>query len=231
MYHNNNIFFTLLIPFSTMAQSIKPALDSTPYSNAVMQNEFFLSSTQIGMYPFYGNYVSKAFHARVYLTVSELPSGAQVEVSATAALNSAPKQVVEGFLKDVRSGLFPDKAAEYMADTVLAHQITSENPQTVRRTPANYASHVKEFLTLFGRFELKIVELLADGDKVFVRWEQRGIHKSAIDGYKATGLPLIEFTSVVYRVDKGKIVEYWLQNDRAGLDEQLKKNAKRALKD
>jgi predicted ester cyclase len=149
----------------------------------------------------------------------------KVVIQDTTAAQPTPKQVVIGFLEEVRSGLHPEKSAHYMADTVLAHQINSENPLTVYRTPANYEAHVREFLSLFGAFEFRLVELLADGDRVYARWEQKGKHQAKIDHYPATGLPLLEFTSAVYRVANGKIVEYWLQSDRYGFEEQLKKNA------
>jgi predicted ester cyclase len=48
-----------------------------------------------------------------------------------------------------------------------------------------------------------------------------------LSGYAATGQPLVEIASAVYRVEKGKIVEYWIQIDRLGLDAQLKQNAAR----
>lgn len=137
----------------------------------------------------------------------------------------SPKETVALFLKEVRSGLHPEKAGEYMADTVLAHQVNSENPVTVSRTPANYTAHVNEFLSLFGKYEFQVTELLADGDKVYARWIQKGRHLSDIDAYKATRLPLVEYTSAVYRVEGGKIVEYWLQSDRLGMEAQLKNNA------
>ncbi|MBE9586391.1 ester cyclase [Mucilaginibacter sp. JRF] len=136
----------------------------------------------------------------------------------------SPKQIVQQFLAEVRSGLHPENAGLYMADKILAHQIQAENPVTVERTPDNYTAHIREFLDLFGRFELEVTELLADGDKVYARWIQNGIHTNDIDGYKATGLPLIEYTSAVYRVADGKIVEYWLQTDRKGMESQLTKN-------
>ncbi|HVG14023.1 MAG TPA: Rid family detoxifying hydrolase [Chitinophagaceae bacterium] len=173
----------------------------------------------------YASYFSGRFPARVCLAVNDLPSNANVEIAAVAAQQKSPKEIVEAFLKEVRSGSHPERANLYMADTVLAHQVTSENPTTVHRTPANYAAHVNEFLGLFGKFELSVTELLADGDKVYARWVQRGTHQADLDEHKATGLPLVEFTSAVYRVEKGKIVEYWLQSDRLGLDEQLKRNA------
>ncbi|MFT3910726.1 MAG: ester cyclase [Ferruginibacter sp.] len=138
----------------------------------------------------------------------------------------SPKEIVQAFLTEVRSGRNPEKTNEYMADIVLAHQVNSENPVTVERTPSNYTAHVKEFIDLFGKFEFSITELLADGDKVYARWIQKGMHQKDIDNYKATQLPLIEYTSAVYRIENGKIKEYWLQSDRLGMDEQLKKNQK-----
>ena len=134
------------------------------------------------------------------------------------------KEVVLLFLKNVRSGLYPDNAKDYMADTVLAHQVNSENPVSVKRTPENYAEHVKTFLALFGKFRFEVTELIAEGDKVYARWIQTGRHLSKLEGYEPTQLPLIEYTSAVYRIENGKIKEYWLQSDRLGFEEQLKQN-------
>src|SRR5690349_6779570 len=58
------------------------------------------------------------------------------------------EQIVRDFLLTVRAGKDPDKACNFMADKVLAHQMNAENPQTVERTPQNYAAHVKEFLKM-----------------------------------------------------------------------------------
>lgn len=140
----------------------------------------------------------------------------------------SPEKIVRKFLTNVRSGLHPDDAKMYMADTVLAHQVTSENPTTVKRTPDNYTNHVKEFLKLFGKYDFEITELIASKDKVYVRWKQTGKHVAEIDGYAATGLPLIEYTSAVYKVKDKKIVEYWVQMDRLGFDLQLKHNTELA---
>ena len=45
-----------------------------------------------------------------------------------------------------------------------------------------------------------------------------------IDQYKATSLPLTEIGSAVYRVENRKIVEYWIQLDRLGMEIQLQQN-------
>ncbi len=134
-----------------------------------------------------------------------------------------PVDVVRGFLGDVRSGRDPDAVSRYFAPKVKAHQVTSEGESTVVRTPIEYANHVREFIDLFGRFDFKVVETLAQGDRVYVRWQQTGRHLGSFGGERPTGVPLTDISSAVYRVERGRIVEYWIQTDRKGLELQLER--------
>ncbi|UKS29055.1 ester cyclase [Paenibacillus sp. HWE-109] len=136
-----------------------------------------------------------------------------------------PTEIVQRFFRDVRSGLLPDAAHTYMAEQVLAHQITSENETTVHRTPANYADHVREMIAAYGAFELEIQELIAQDERVYVRWKQTGTHVGEVDGFPPTGQTIVEIASAVYRVHNERIVEYWIQIDREGIRLQLQNNA------
>lgn len=140
-------------------------------------------------------------------------------------MSISPREVVQRFFQLVRSGMQPDAAHDYMAEQVLAHQMTAENETTVHRTPSNYADHVREMLDAYGTFQLEIQELLSQDDRVYVRWKQTGIHIGEVDGYPPTGKPIIEIASAVYRVEHDKIVEYWIQIDREGIRAQLERNA------
>ncbi|EJS69887.1 ester cyclase [Bacillus cereus] len=135
-----------------------------------------------------------------------------------------PEQIVRKFFDEVRSGNNPDYSNQLMAEKVLAHQIVSEEEQTVCRTPEDYAEHVREMIEVYGNFSLEIQELLVQGSKVYVRWKQVGMHVGEIDGYQPTGLPIIQIASAVYRVEDGKIAEYWIQIDRSGIQNQLERN-------
>ncbi|MGY0036571.1 Rid family hydrolase [Pedobacter sp. NJ-S-72] len=174
----------------------------------------------------YSTYFKGDFPARVCIAVLDLPGNGNIEIAATALkrqnLSVENKQVVRRFLEDVRSGKHPDHAELYMADTLLAHQMNAEEETTVKRTPQNYAEHVKEFLSLYGNFKFEITEMIAEDDKVYVRWKQTGKHLGTIDSHPATGKQLVEIASSVYRIEKGKIAEYWIQIDRLGLEKQLK---------
>ena len=102
--------------------------------------------------------------------------------------------------------------------------MNAEEQTTVKRNPKNYTEHVKEFLKLYGNYSFEITELIADCDRVYARWIQKGKHLVEIDGYEATGKPLTEIASCVYRLENGKIVEYWIQIDRLGFEKQLQQN-------
>lgn len=134
------------------------------------------------------------------------------------------KALVERFFEEVRSGRNIHLASEFMAEKVLAHQIQSEHELTVERSPLEYAEHVQEMLDAYGSFTLEIQELLAQEDRVYVRWKQTGTHIGEVDGFEPTGLPIIQLASAIYRVQDGKIVEYWIQIDRAGIRSQLVTN-------
>ena len=157
--------------------------------------------------------------------VSALLGSALLIGTATAAPADSPESTVRQFMASVRSGRDPDAASEYFAPVVQAHQVTSEGETTVARTPAEYAGHVREFKQAFGDYRFDVEELIAQGDRVYVRWRQQGTHRGSIDGESPTGAPLTEIGSAVYRVVDGRIVEYWIQLDRKGLEVQLERAA------
>lgn len=130
----------------------------------------------------------------------------------------------QNLFEEVRSGRNPDYASGVMAEQVLAHQVISEAEVTVTRTPSDYTDHVREMIEAYGEFSLEILELLTQGDKVYVRWRQTGTHVGEVDGYSPTKLPVIEIASAVYRVENERIAEYWIQIDRLGIEKQLERN-------
>ncbi|MGW1224339.1 ester cyclase [Streptomyces sp. NPDC002530] len=134
---------------------------------------------------------------------------------------SNPKDLVRQFLLDVRSGRHPERAGDFMAPRVRAHQVVSEAPAVVKRTPEQYAEHVREMLDAYGEFTLTVDELIADGDRVYARWTQKGRHVGQVDAFAPTGEPVTAMTSAVYRVEHGLIAEYWIQIDRQGITAQL----------
>ncbi|MER5617154.1 ester cyclase [Streptomyces sp. NPDC002215] len=135
------------------------------------------------------------------------------------------KETVRQFLLQVRSGLHPDRAGRFMADRVRAHQVVSEAPVVLERTPEQYTEHVQEMLDAYGAFTLTVDELIAEGDRVYARWTQSGRHVGTVGLHPPTGAQVTAVTSAVYRVEDGLIVEYWIQIDRQGIAAQLQQAA------
>jgi predicted ester cyclase len=139
--------------------------------------------------------------------------------------HAAPERVVRDFFAVVRSGHAPERAADFLAPAVIAHQVNAEDEAAaVQRSPANYAAHVREMKAAYGEFTIEISELITQGDRVYVRWRQEGTHVGEVDGFAPTHKRIVEVASAVYRVRAGMIVEYWIQIDRAGLRAQLERN-------
>ncbi|WP_203827561.1 ester cyclase [Actinoplanes palleronii] len=124
------------------------------------------------------------------------------------------RRVVTEFLAYVRSGRDPSRAVALMAPQVRAHQVQSEDPVTIMRSPADYAEHVQEMVDTWGDFHLQVEDLLVDGPRAYVRLAQTGRHIE-------TGRVVRQINAVVYHVEDGRITEYWMQIDRAGLNAQL----------
>ncbi|MEI5988772.1 hypothetical protein A5881_000259 [Enterococcus termitis] len=122
------------------------------------------------------------------------------------------KKIIEAFFHDVRSGKKLQAAHDFMHQRVIAHQVQSENEYTVTRSPQDYIDHVEEMLESYGEFELEIQEILAEKNKVFVRWKQTG--------QTSEGKIIIQLASAIYLIKEGKISEYWIQIDRKGLELQ-----------
>ena len=136
------------------------------------------------------------------------------------------EKTVRDFLEIVRSGKAPDKAAEFLADSVKANQLNAEHLETIMRTPTNYTEHVNQYIETYGHFQFKLNELFASGEKVYACWEQTGKQIADVGEFKATGMPVKTIINAVFRVVNKKIVEYWVMTDRKGVDLQLQANAK-----
>ena len=120
----------------------------------------------------------------------------------------AGSSVVLRFLAEVRLTGDEEAAQLLMAARVPAHQIISERDETVVRTPPEYAAHARALLAETGDASFDVTELLCDADRVYVRWLlTRPASRTQRSALRTVG-------SAVYRVEGGRLAEYWIQLDR-----------------
>jgi predicted ester cyclase len=135
--------------------------------------------------------------------------------------SSTNKDLIRAFFRDIRTGADLGAVETYLAPQVIAHQLCSEEPIEVERTPAKYAEHVAEMIDACAEFSIALDALIADGPLVYARWTQRSIHNVSDDDGDDVRVPITEFANAVYRIEDGKIAEYWIQIDRLGTMRQL----------
>jgi C-1 hydroxylase len=75
------------------------------------------------------------------------------------------------------------------------------------------AESLKQFLTMifksFPDFHLTIKDIIAEGDKVWIRSTITATHIGEFGGLPPTGNKFIEPSVWIYRINNGKIVEGW----------------------
>ena len=81
--------------------------------------------------------------------------------------------------------------------------------------------YVDIYRTAFPDIQDTVEDIVAEGDKVVVRWTSGGTHQGEFMGVAPTGRH-VRFSGMrLFRIAENKIVESWVNIDERGLQEQL----------
>jgi steroid delta-isomerase-like uncharacterized protein len=126
------------------------------------------------------------------------------------------KAIVRRFLDQVLNKQRHDLAEEFLADNVEFH-----GPGT----SFIGLSEVKEWYTTLGSafpdWQGTITDMVAEGDKVAVRVNNKGTHQGEMNGIPATGKTVNQESIVMYHLTNGKIDEGRLAMDQLSFLQQL----------
>jgi steroid delta-isomerase-like uncharacterized protein len=81
--------------------------------------------------------------------------------------------------------------------------------------------YLASILAAFPDIRYTIEDLVAEGDKVVIRWSGTGTHQGEFMGLAPTGKQMTTSGTDTYRIVEGKIVEYRGQWDFLGFLQQL----------
>jgi predicted ester cyclase len=81
--------------------------------------------------------------------------------------------------------------------------------------------HILFFEKLFPKYELVIDELMAEGDRIFVRSHFIGKHEGMADGIPATNKTVDTPFALGYKIKNEKIVDFWAIANEMELFEQM----------
>ncbi len=124
--------------------------------------------------------------------------------------------MVRRFIESVVNRKELDVIDEVFAEDVVHHQAAGE----VRGRGAVREAE-EAYLRAFPDETVTIVDEVAEGDRVAVRWTWKGTHAGEFAGNPPTGR-LVETEGIVLlRLAEGRIVEVWEYYDQVGFRQQL----------
>jgi predicted ester cyclase len=136
----------------------------------------------------------------------------------TDAIVTANKELLRRFYKEV----YVDWNMA-LADEVVSPQFTSHDwPKDGPTGPQGFRDYYSALRSAVPDARYEVDDLIAEGDRVVVRWRLLGTHKGDFRGIAATGRPIALKGIAIYRVDGGKLMERWVVSDLYGLLEEIR---------
>jgi predicted ester cyclase len=109
-----------------------------------------------------------------------------------------------------------------LADEVLSPQFTSHDwPNDGPTGPQAFRDYYAAIRSAVPDARYEVDDLIAEGEKVVVRWTLLGTHQGDCGGIAPTGRPIALKGIAIYRVDDGKLMERWVVSDLHGLLEEI----------
>jgi predicted ester cyclase len=117
----------------------------------------------------------------------------------------------------------PDACDEIFAPSFLFHALvhTGVTPQVVECTPQSEKAAYERIKAIWGGWHVTIEEMIAEGDRVVVRWTSRGIHQGELHGLPPTNKQVTNSGVNIFRIADGRIAEVWDIMDRLWMWQQL----------
>lgn len=105
----------------------------------------------------------------------------------------------------------------------LLREIVSDDfvgPQG-ERGAAGFGQTIAGLRAGFPDIRFTIEDVVADGDRVAVRWTWRATHTGTFRAWAPTGKPVTDTGMAFYRLSQGKVVRAWVETDRLAVLQQI----------
>ncbi|MHC4390609.1 MAG: ester cyclase [Planctomycetota bacterium] len=136
------------------------------------------------------------------------------------------RAVAARLLKEFYNDFNPSVAEELLTPGFTLHDPNSDVPLVGIDA---YVVYISVYREAFEGFHMQAEDIIAEGDKVAVRWRASGVHKAELLGVPASGEEMVITGLTFYRFKDGKLDEAWTHWDALGLLRQLRAaNSRRA---
>jgi steroid delta-isomerase-like uncharacterized protein len=87
--------------------------------------------------------------------------------------------------------------------------------------PAGFATTIAGLRAAFPDIRYTVEDVVAEGDRVVLRWRWEGTHRAAFRGFAPTGKRVSDSGISIYQLRDGKIIRAWLETNRLGFLQQI----------
>ncbi len=132
------------------------------------------------------------------------------------------KELLKRFYKEVYVDWNMRTADELLSPDFISH----DWPKNGQKGPEAFRNYYQAFRKALPDATYEVKDMLADGDRVAVRWEMRGTYRAAFPGIEAVpaGQAVTLRGVAIYRIDNGKLVERWVVSDLYELLKNMEKS-------
>jgi steroid delta-isomerase-like uncharacterized protein len=144
--------------------------------------------------------------------------------AAVSRKSDTPKneQLVRRFFEQLWNGRKFELAEKLIAPNCRTHQLRSgADDSAVPCGPKEMVAHVEEWLRGFPDLKFTIEQIFSADDKVFAQTVMEGTHTGTWLEVPPTNRRMNVRTMAVYRIERGKIAEDWVQVGSLGFFQQL----------
>ena len=136
-------------------------------------------------------------------------------------MTNANKKIIQRLYKEILEDWNMPLADELVADQFTSHDWPKGSPSGPEAF-RNYYSNVIRSVLPDARYEVD--DMIAEGDKVVVRWRLLGTHKGNFLDISPTGRWVTLKGIAIYRLEDSKVKERWVVTDLHGLLQKLKES-------
>ena len=140
----------------------------------------------------------------------------------TDDIAAANKELLRRFYKEV----YVDWNMS-LVDEVVSSQFVSHDWSEGLAGPQAFRDYYSALRSAVPDARYEVDDLIAEGDRVVVRWRLLGTHKGAFRGLAPTGRAIVLKGVAIYRVEDGKLLERWVVSDLYGALEEIRSSSSR----
>jgi predicted ester cyclase len=135
------------------------------------------------------------------------------------------KELLKRFYNEVYVDWNMETADEMLSPNFVSH----DWPENIGKGPKAFRNYYTVFNKAVPDAKYEVKDILADGDRVAVRWEMHGTYQGAFPGIDIppAGQAVTLKGVAIYRVENNKLTERWVVSDLYELLKNIKEQSKK----